>query len=257
MHRFHRTPLIRTLPFVAAGLASLIGAAVAAEVPPVWIAAVVQPTGVSNLVPVLATMRGLTGLAMIVAALLVAGFVWSSLYLLFGHGGALVRKGKRARAAVWGAGLEPFPEEERRLPRDLDQPLSAFDPDALPVVPLQPVPMPSPPQLCAAKGGPEAGAAEDEAEAGAVAADDASAMAVDAAEAPVDLLPIASLRSGEPPRLGEDAITYLRSIDNSNNLSSFGKRNAPAPVADEPGAEPSIAALLARLERGAAGMKQG
>jgi hypothetical protein len=110
MHRFHRTPLIRTLPFIAAGLASLIGAAVAAEVPPVWMAAVVQPTGASNLVPVLGTVRGLTGLAMIVTALLVAGFVWSSLYLLFGHGGALVRKGKRARAAVWGAGLEPFPE---------------------------------------------------------------------------------------------------------------------------------------------------
>ena len=247
MHRFHRTPLIRTLPFVAAGLASLIGAAVAAAVPPVWIAAAVQPTGASNLLPVLGTMRGLTGVAMIVAALLAAGFVWSSLYLLFGHGGALVRKGKRARAAVWGAGLEPFPEEERRLPRDLDQPLSAFDPDALPVVPLQPVPSPSPPQLCAAKG-----VRKEEPE-GAV--HDTPAAPIDPVEAPIDLLPIANLRSGEPPRLGEDAITYLRSVDISNNLSSFGKRTAPTPAADEPGAEPSIAALLARLERGAAGMK--
>ena len=254
MHRFHRTPLIRTLPFIAAGLASLIGAAVAAEVPPVWMAAVVQPTGASDLVPVLGTVRGLTGLAMIVTALLVAGFVWSSLYLLFGHGGALVRKGKRARAAVWGAGLEPFPEEERRLPRDLDQPLSAFDPDALPVVPLQPVPTPSPPQLCAAKNGRETEADEG---ADAVVAEDAPATAVDPAEAPVDLLPIASLRTSEPPRLGEDAITYLRSVDMNNNLSSFGKRHVPTPVPEEPGAEPSIAALLARLERGAAGMKQG
>ncbi|MBB4616182.1 hypothetical protein [Sphingomonas abaci] len=249
MHRFHRTPLIRTLPFIAAGLASLIGAAVAAEASPVWIAAVVRPTGMTALLPVLGTMQGLRVVAMIAAALLVAGFVWSSLYLLFGHGGALVRKGKRARAAVWGAGLEPFPEEERRLPRDLDQPLAAFDPDALPVVPLQPVPTPSPPQLCAAKG-----VREEEQE---VAAEDAPATPPDPAEAPVDLLPIANLRSGEPPRLGEDAITYLRSVDLSNNLSSFGKRSAPTPAAEEPGAEPSIAALLARLERGAAGMKQG
>lgn len=252
MHRFHRTPLIRTLPFIAAGLASLIGAAVAAEVPPVWIAAVVQPSGVSNLLPVLGTMQGLTALAMIVAALLAAGFVWSSLYLLFGHGGALVRKGKRARAAVWGAGLEPFPEEERRLPRDLDQRLSAFDPDALPVVPLQPVLSPSPPQLCAAKD-----AHKDEPADAIHDAPASPAAPIDPVEAPVDLLPIANLRSGEPPRLGEDAITYLRSVDNSNNLSSFGKRTAPTQVADEPGAEPSIAALLARLERGAAGMKQG
>ena len=44
---------------------------------------------------------------------------------------------------------------------------------------------------------------------------------------------------------------------NDLRVASVSRMSAPTPAAEEPGAEPSIAALLARLERGAAGMKQG
>lgn len=130
-----------------------------------------------------------------VAAGIGAGAVgWAIAYLLWGPGGLLSRRVAAVRqddedyvpsvrrsdrhpdapprrplhAAELGAPPPPVEEEpiERTLPVDLDQPLAAFDPDAIlsvprepvrPVAPLTPEPMPLPPMRDPAP--PESGAA--------------------------------------------------------------------------------------------------
>ncbi|SFP79082.1 hypothetical protein [Sphingomonas rubra] len=92
-----------------------------------------------------------------VAALLGGAVAWSVLFLLFGRGGPFHRApaGSASRrpsvrradahpdapprhpmaAAELGTPPSPPPPPERGLPDDLDQPLAAFDPGAIPAVP--------------------------------------------------------------------------------------------------------------------------
>ncbi len=72
----------------------------------------------------------------IAGGMLAAVVGWAVLYLLWGPGGWLdrpVRSAPPARPPLSFADLgpPPPPRREQPLPTDLDQPLSAFDPDAM------------------------------------------------------------------------------------------------------------------------------
>ncbi len=70
----------------------------------------------------------------VVAAAVAATTVgWAVLYLLWGPGGWLDRGAEvaDARRPLSYADLGPPPPREQPLPTDLDQPLSAYDPEAL------------------------------------------------------------------------------------------------------------------------------
>lgn len=127
---------------------------------------------------ILAAARPPLGLKARLLLALVAGLgagavTWATAYLLWGQGGLLARRTKPAReddedyvpvvrrsdrhpdapprrplnAAELGAPPPPLEDDtvERTLPADLDQPLSAYDPDAILSVPREPV-RPTPPQ---------------------------------------------------------------------------------------------------------------
>lgn len=109
----------------------------------------------------------------LVAGLGAGAVTWATVYLLWGPGGLLRRRAKSVpeddedyvpvvrrsdrhpdapprrplNAAELGAPPPPVEEDvvERTLPADLDQPLSAYDPDAILSVPREPV-RPTPPQ---------------------------------------------------------------------------------------------------------------
>lgn len=103
-------------------------------------------------------------LLLAVIAAVVAGAVgWAALFLLFGPGGAFARVAppgdrptvRRAdahpdappRHPLTAAELGTPPPAERDIPADWDQPLAAFDPDAIPAVPIAPpVPPPAAPK---------------------------------------------------------------------------------------------------------------
>ena len=71
-----------------------------------------------------------TGFALVAAP--IAGIVgWAILYLMFGPGGWLMRKAPALRRPLGYDDLGPPPPREQPLPVDLDQPLSAFDPEAI------------------------------------------------------------------------------------------------------------------------------
>lgn len=94
-------------------------------------------------------------MAAAVAAAAAGAVAWSVLYLLFGPGGTFHRGAGKGRAATAHAAArrpgahppsrppltapDPLPPVERALPADLDQPLSAFDPGAIPRVPRAPM----------------------------------------------------------------------------------------------------------------------
>ena len=109
----------------------------------------------------------------LVAGLGAGAVTWATAYLLWGPGGLLARRARPVteddedyvpvvrrsdrhpdapprrplNAAELGAPPPPVDEEavERTLPADLDQPLSAYDPDAILSAPREP-PRPAPPQ---------------------------------------------------------------------------------------------------------------
>ncbi|WP_242095268.1 hypothetical protein [Sphingomonas sp. CROZ-RG-20F-R02-07] len=134
----------------------------------------VWASGVAALVPAAAPPLGVTarGVLALVAGGLTAAILWSALYLLFGPGGVLdqTRMGERdvraqrseskqravpavrradahpdapprrpVSAAELGTPLMDVAPVERSLPRDLEQPLAAFDPAAIPPEPRAPV----------------------------------------------------------------------------------------------------------------------
>ncbi|MDP1025826.1 hypothetical protein Q5H91_01230 [Sphingomonas sp. KR1UV-12] len=73
-------------------------------------------------------------LAFAVTAGIAAGVVvWAALYLIWGRGGWGDRPWRREerRRPLSYADLGPPPPREQPLPSDLDQPLSAFDPEAI------------------------------------------------------------------------------------------------------------------------------
>ena len=95
------------------------------------------------------------------AGLFIGATTWAALFLLFGPGGVLAREEREegmptvrradahpdapTRRPLFAAdlGTPPPPPQppyaERDLPRDLDQPLAAFDPAAIPAAPREPI----------------------------------------------------------------------------------------------------------------------
>ncbi len=163
-----RQPLIRALPLygaVAGGLLAAIGVLVISSD---TLETLVWTTGVAALVPAAAPPLGMVARVLLAlgSGLLVGALLWSSLFLLFGPGGFLVRRAPREdgvpvvrradahpdappRKPMSAADLgTPMMElgigangarDERTIPADLDLPLAAFDPKAILPVPMEPV----------------------------------------------------------------------------------------------------------------------
>ena len=181
-----RYPLIRSLPLYGAVAGGLLAAVGVVAISTETLESLVWTTGVAALVPAAAPPLGMTARALLAlgSGLLVAALLWSSLFLLFGPGGFLVRQAPREdgvpvirradahpdapprkpmSAADLGTpmmevGVGPGGRDERTIPADLDLPLAAFHPGALPDVPREPVrpvlPL-RPPATAAAESPPE------------------------------------------------------------------------------------------------------
>ena len=165
-----RPSLNRALPVVGAVAGGVIAAAGVMLLSGDALEALVSDTGIAALIPMAAPPLGTTARAILAlgAGALVAAILWSSLYLLFGPGGALA--GARPRedgvpvirradahpdapprrpmsAADLGTPLmevgvagsaEGAARDERAIPADLDLPLAAYDPKAMRPVPMEP-----------------------------------------------------------------------------------------------------------------------
>lgn len=147
MARFSGSRVIDKLPACGGGAAALIAAASVLTLPDGRLDMLMEASGFVG--PPLGT----SARAMLVlGAGVVSGAVtWSALYLVWGPGGLLAApvrgagstpRARRAvaplRRPVSAAGVPPWPPEpeapevDQPLPADLDQPLAAFDPFALP-----------------------------------------------------------------------------------------------------------------------------
>ena len=267
-----RYPLIRSLPLygaVAGGLITAIGVvAISTET----LESLVWTTGVAALVPAAAPPLGMTARALLAlgSGLLVAALLWSSLFLLFGPGGFLVRRAPREdgvpvirradahpdapprkpmSAADLGTpmmevGVGPGGRDERTIPADLDLPLAAFDPKAIPPVPMEPVRPVSP--LKQAIMAPVI-AVESTAEATTFL----TAPAPPSAPAPV--APVEAVVE-TPAALPVEPVVEARDVLVQEDVVEIA---APTPIARparavaEPASPPTIEALLTRLEKGA------
>ena len=159
---------------IGGGSSALVVAALIAFMPSSMLESLVWTSGVAALVPAAQPPLGITARAVLaIAAGALAGAVcWSLLYLLFGPGGFLVGAKTDGRsddsppvlrradahpdapsrrpicAADLGEPMRDMPRIERPLPTDLEQPLAAFDPVAIPPAPRTPVrpvaPLPRP-----------------------------------------------------------------------------------------------------------------
>lgn len=150
--------LIASLPAVIGGGAGLLVGVVAAVLPVTMLEALVESSGLASVLPVAAPPLGVTARAVLAlgGGVGVAAVLWAALYLLVGPGGPLAVKSgvagvpsvRRADAHPdapprWPLSLgapppAPLPVEQD-MPSDLDTPLAAFDPAALPPVPMEPV----------------------------------------------------------------------------------------------------------------------
>lgn len=153
-------PLVAPIGALAGGA---IVAATFALIPGALLEDWVWRSGIPALLPVAAPPLGTTARAVLALAggTLVAAVSWSALYLLFGPGGLLApRTSVNAGPVVRRADAHPDapprrpmtaadlgtplmevaapPPPVRDVPADLDQPMSAFDPAAIPDVPLTP-----------------------------------------------------------------------------------------------------------------------
>lgn len=150
------------LPLIGGlGLGTLI-ALVIGLMPSTLLERAVESSGVAALVA--ATQPPLGPFARVLlagtAGLFVGATAWAALFLLFGPGGVFAREEREdgmptvrradahpdapTRRPLSAADLgtpppPPGPCAERDLPRDLDQPLAAFDPAAIPAAPREPV----------------------------------------------------------------------------------------------------------------------
>lgn len=147
------------------GVASgLLVAAAFAFAPVALIEGVVEASGLPAMLPMAQPPLGVTArlLLAVGGGVFVGATCWAALYLLFGPGGVFAREGgadgmpevrvadahpdapprKPFSAADFGAPPPPAavePPVERELPDDLEQPLAAFDPHAIPAAPREPV----------------------------------------------------------------------------------------------------------------------
>ena len=169
MTAFVRQSLVRSLPVYGAGVGAAIVAAGVLLVQSATLESLVWTTGVAALIPAAAPPLGMTARVLLAlgGGALIAALLWSSLFLLVGPGGLLVRRPRRdgdlpvvrradahpdapPRKPMSAADLgTPMMEvgvgaarEERTIPVDLDLPLAAFDPKAIlpaPMTPARPV----------------------------------------------------------------------------------------------------------------------
>lgn len=155
-----RNSLTAYLPIAGAGAAGLAAMASALLLPTAWLESAVWRSGIAALLPVAEPPLGATARAALAlgGGGGIAAVAWAALFLLWGSGGPLaprpfhgVRRGDahpdappRPPLSVLELGVPapaapPSPPQERDLPADLDQPLAAFDPAAVPAVPREPV----------------------------------------------------------------------------------------------------------------------
>ena len=166
MVAFLRPSLIRTLPAWCAAVGGAIVAAIFLLISTDSLESLVWTTGVAAVVPAAAPPRGTTARLLLAlgGGLFAAALLWSSLFLLVGPGGLLVRRPRRADGvpAVRRADAHPdapprkpmtaadlgtpmmevglgVARDERTIPVDLDLPLAAFDPTAILPAPMAPV----------------------------------------------------------------------------------------------------------------------
>ena len=163
-----------TVPTLGGALALLLAASFFVLLPDWRLEQLVEASGLPRLLPLARPPLGNTArlLLALVAGVVAGAVAWSALVLLFGPGGALYRQRESivaedratpARPSVRRADAHPdapprppltaaelgaplpswerwsTPPAERGLPADLDQPLAAFDPAAIPAVPRAPV----------------------------------------------------------------------------------------------------------------------
>ena len=267
-----RYPLIRSLPLYGAVAGGLLAAVGVVAISTETLESLVWTTGVAALVPAAAPPLGMTARALLAlgSGLLVAALLWSSLFLLFGPGGFLVRRAPREdgvpvirradahpdapprkpmSAADLGTpmmevGVGPGGRDERTIPADLDLPLAAFDPKAIPPVPMEPVRPVSP--LKQAIMAPLI-AVESSAEAKTFL----TAPAPPSAPAPV--APVEAVVE-TPAALPVEPVVEARDVLVQEDVVEIA---APTPIARparavaEPASPPTIEALLTRLEKGA------
>lgn len=160
-----------SIPPVGAAIAGAVTVALFTLMPAPALEAMVWNSGIAAIVPAAEPPLAITARAVLAmgGGIVVAAVTWSTLYLLFGPGGFL--DPRRARVAGQGPAVRradahpdapprkpmtaadlgtPMMEvaaaapAEARLPADLDLPLAAFDPAAIPAAPREPVrPVPS------------------------------------------------------------------------------------------------------------------
>ena len=267
-----RQTLIRSLPVYGAVVGGLIAAAAVLLASTDTLESAVWTTGVAALVPAAAPPLGTTARALLAvgSGALVAALLWSSLFLLFGPGGVFAKASPREdgvpvirRADAHpdapprkpmsaadlgtpmmevgvGAGLNSA-RDEQTIPADLDQPLAAFDPNAIRPVPMEPVRPVSP--LAQVMVAPVV-------EAPSTARPDTfvTAPLVEPVERSVDAADEGAVTDG----IAKDGVE-------KDGVQRVGapEINAPTPIArppratDDPTAPPTIEALLRRLEQGA------
>lgn len=164
MAQLARPDRIKTLPGRGAALgAAAVGMACVAG-PGRWLETAVAASGVTALLPAAAPPLGATARAMLAVGggALMAAIVWAALYLLCGEGGFLAGKTSATEmpavrradahpdapprwplsAAELATTAAPLPMAGpmiQAIPADLDTPLAAFDPKAIPAMPRAPV----------------------------------------------------------------------------------------------------------------------
>lgn len=160
-----------SLPVWGGAVALVLAAGFFVALPDWRLEQLVEASGLPRLLPLAQPPLGNTArlLLALVAGTIAGAVAWSALFLLFGPGGAFHRASspadpaRPARPSVRRADAHPdapprhpltaaelgtpppplpapsVPPAERGLPADLDQPLAAFDPAAIPDVPREPV----------------------------------------------------------------------------------------------------------------------
>ena len=267
-----RQTLIRSLPVYGAVVGGLIAAIGVLLASTETLESAVWTTGVAALVPSAAPPLGTTARAQLAVGrgALVAALRWSSLFLLFGPGGVFAKPSPREdgvpvirRADAHpdapprkpmsaadlgtpmmevGVGGSGGARDEQTIPADLDQPLAAFDPNAIRPVPMEPVRPVSP--LAQVMVAPVV-------EAPSTARPDTfvTAPLVEPVERPVE-----AADEGDTSEPVYEAV-------HETTPDSIPDMIAPTPIARpgrppaEPATPPTIEALLLRLEQGA--LKRG
>ena len=157
MVRFPRQRLIESLPSWGGGAVAALAALFFLVLPDWRLESAVAASGLSAVLPFAAPPLGATARALLMlgGATIAGAVAWAALFLVWGPGGLLHKPARGAttddapvvrradahpdappRRPLSAADLGvPPPPAERPIPADLDQPLAAFHPAAIPEVP--------------------------------------------------------------------------------------------------------------------------